>query len=238
MTPTVVTKRLILWDIDGTLVSTGGVGRRALELAAARVGGLDEIPYIVMSGKTDQRILSEILRAAGKTEDEITELLPSGMAAAIEILAASHDQLASEGIVHPGVGSLVDRLAATDGIRQTLVTGNLAPNARVKVGGFGLDEHIDFDAGAYGDDHIDRNMLVPLALKRVEELRGETYEPHEVWVIGDTENDLACARAAGVRCLLVGTNWGGGGDVSGLDADAYVSDLSDTDAVLEILLSD
>ncbi len=236
-----MTKRLILWDIDGTLLSTGNgrapsVGRYALERAAAVAAALDEIPNVKMSGKTDQRILREILRGAGLDDDRTNELLPQAMALAIEVLANNRDRITSEGVVHPGVGTLVDRLAQTPGVRQTLVTGNLSPNARVKVAAMGLDTHIDFEAGAYGDDHHDRNELVPMAIERVEQLRGETYAPDEVWVIGDTEHDLACARAAGVRCLLVGTNWDGVDDLSRLEPDHYTPDLSETDALLEILL--
>jgi phosphoglycolate phosphatase-like HAD superfamily hydrolase len=224
---------LILWDIDGTLLSTGTVGRRALEEAARAVAGLEEIPKVKMSGKTDQRILREILEAAGV--ERLGELLPEAMALAIELLATSRDQLREEGVVHPGVGTLIDNLGHTPGVRQSLVTGNLAPNARVKVTTLGLHAHIDFEVGAYGDDHHDRNELVPMALERVQRLRNETYEPDEVWVVGDTEHDLACARAAGVRCLLVGTNWDGKQDLSGLEPDAFVDDLSDTDALLALL---
>jgi phosphoglycolate phosphatase len=232
----VVTKRLILWDIDGTLLSTRKIGRYALEQGVAVAAGLDDIPTVKMSGKTDQRIMREIMQAAGLDDDRIDDLLPEAMAASIEVLAKSQDRLTSEGIVHPGVGTLIDRLAQTPGVRQSLVTGNLSPNARVKVAAMGLDAHIDFEAGAYGDDHHDRNELVPMALERVEQLRGETYDPDEVWVIGDTEHDLACARAAGVRCLLVGTNWDGVDDLSGLEPDHYVRDLSETDALLDVLL--
>jgi phosphoglycolate phosphatase len=230
-----VTHRLILWDIDGTLLSTGPVGRRALEEAAATVAGLGGVPKVKMSGKTDQRILKEILTAAGLSPERVDKLLPEAMALSIELMALSHDELRSEGIVHPGVGTLIDRLAEVPGVRQSLVTGNLAPNARVKVSTLGLHPHIDFEVGAYGDDHIDRNELVPLALERVRRLRGETYAPDEVWVIGDTEHDLACARAAGVRCLLVGTNWDGRQDLTGLDPDGFARDLSDTEALLELL---
>jgi phosphoglycolate phosphatase len=231
-----VTRRLILWDIDGTLLTTGPLGRRVLEEAVASVAGLDEVPRVKMSGKTDQRIMREIMAAVPISDERIDELLPQAMALSIELLASSHDQLAQEGVVHPGVGTIIDRLAQQPGVRQSLVTGNLAPNARLKIRALGLDMHIDFDSGAYGDDHHDRNELVPMALRRVEEIRGETYEPDEVWVIGDTEHDLACARAAGVRCLLVGTNWDGAERVSHLEPDAFAADLSDTDALLRVLL--
>jgi phosphoglycolate phosphatase-like HAD superfamily hydrolase len=121
-------------------------------------------------------------------------------------------------------------------VRQTLVTGNLARNAAIKLRAFDLERFVDLDVGAYGTDHADRNELVPIALRRVRETRGEAYSGDEVWVVGDTEHDLACARVASVRCLLVGTGWDGVDVVHDLGADAFVEDLSDTDAVLKILL--
>ena len=231
-----VTKRLILWDIDGTMLTTGLIGRVALEQAAAAVAGLDEIPNVRMSGKTDWQILRDILTEAGIPDEHINDLLPEAMAKSIELMTEAHERIEREAIVHPGVADVIARLAELGDVRQSLVTGNLTPNARRKLEALGLDTHIDFECGAYGDDHIDRNELVPLAVRRATELRGESYAPDEVWVIGDTELDLACARAAGVRCLLVGTTWDGEQDASGLDADAYLADLSDTEAVLRILL--
>jgi phosphoglycolate phosphatase len=231
-----MTRRLILWDIDGTMLTTGPIGRVALEQAAASVAGLDEVLDVRMSGKTDMLILRDILTAAGLDDEQLDEFLPQAMALSIELMTAAHERIEREGIVHPGVGAVIERLATMPGVRQSLVTGNLAPNARGKVEALGLDSHIDFESGAYGEDHLDRNELVPMALQRVEEFRGESYAPDEVWVIGDTELDLACARAAGVRCLLVGTSWDGEQNVSALDADAYFADLSDTDAVVSVLL--
>jgi phosphoglycolate phosphatase-like HAD superfamily hydrolase len=231
-----VTKRLILWDIDGTMLTTGRIGRVALEQAAARVADIETVPDVRMSGKTDRLILRDILTGAGVEEDKIDELLAPAMALSIELMTAAHEQIERDGVVHPGVGDVIAHLATFPGVRQSLVTGNLAPNARRKLEALGLDANIDFESGAYGDDHLDRNELVPMALRRVEELREEVYDPDEVWVIGDTDLDLACARAAGVRCLLVGTTWDGEQDTSTLDADAYFDDLSDTDAVVSVLL--
>ena len=112
----------------------------------------------------------------------------------------------------------------------------MAVNAAVKVGAFGLEGYFDLPVGAYGDDSAERELLVPIALGRARELRGETYEPEQVWVIGDTARDLACGRAAGVRCLLVGTGRDGFEAVRGLDADALLENLADTARVLGILL--
>ena len=221
--------RLILWDIDGTLIRTWGIGRRVIEEAAMLVGGIADVPQVSMSGKTDPQILAEIFAAAGLAGDRIAGLLPDAMVAAEKALATAEQELRGSGVVLPGVLEVLERLDATAGIRQTLVTGNLTPNAAVKVEAFGLTRFFDVEVGAYGTDHADRLELVPIALERVARLRGETYDPDDVWVVGDTPNDLACARAGGVRCLLVGEL------AIGLDADAVFADLSDVDGALRIL---
>jgi phosphoglycolate phosphatase-like HAD superfamily hydrolase len=225
--------RLILWDIDGTLIRSGGVGRRVVEEAAALVGSLAEVPRIVMSGKTDPQILREIFRAADLAEDHIDALLPDAMAAAEQALAAAEHELREGGFVLPGVVPLLERLHDEPGVRQTLLTGNLTANAAVKVGAFGLTHLFDAEVGAYGTDHADRLELVPIALERVARYRGETYDPDDVWVVGDTANDLACARAGGVRCLLVGDVYGD--EEAARAADAVVPDFVDIDAVFAIL---
>jgi phosphoglycolate phosphatase-like HAD superfamily hydrolase len=118
------------------------------------------------------------------------------------------------------------------------VTGNIAANAGLKVSVCWLESVFDFDVGAYGTDHAERDCLVPIALDRVRELREESYLLEQVWVMGDTRHDLSCARAAGVRCLILGTGRGGFELVRDLDADAVVEDLADTDRILKTLLAD
>ncbi len=229
-------RRLILWDIDGTLIRSGGVGRRVMEEAAAAAAALTEVPHVVMSGKTDPQILREIFRAAALADEHIDTLLPGAMAAAEKALADAEHELQDGGHVLPGVVELVERLRANPGVRQTLLTGNLTANAAVKVGAFGLTHLFDAEVGAYGTDHADRLELVPIALERVSRFRGETYDPgSEVWVVGDTTNDLACARAGGVRCLLVGD--ANGDDEALAGADAVVPDFTDVDGAYAILTS-
>jgi phosphoglycolate phosphatase len=222
--------RLILWDVDGTLLRTGGAGRHALEQGAAVAAGLDEVPHVVMSGKTDPLIITEILNQAGLSQERIDAILPRACEVAEQTLADSIDRIRQEGMRLPGVVDILDALSRRDGVRQTLVTGNLKPNAAVKVGAFELERYVDLEVGAYGSDHIDRNELVPIAVDRVRKLRGERYAADEVWVVGDTDRDLACARAAGVRCLLVGD------DVGELGAECAVADLADTAQIMKLLL--
>lgn len=225
-------RRLILWDIDGTLISSGGIGRRAIEEAAALVGRLTEVPNVVMSGKTDPQILREIFTAAALSGDRIDGLLPEAMAAAERSLAAAEQELRDRGSVLPGVRAVLERLRDSPGVRQTLLTGNLTANAAVKVAAFGLTDFFDAEVGAYGTDHADRLELVPIALERSERFRGERYNQDEVWVVGDTANDVACAHAGGVRCLLVTE------DAEDVSADVVLPDLRDGELVMRILTRD
>ena len=215
-------RRLILWDVDGTLVSCGPAGREALESGARLAAGLTALPHLPMGGKTDPQIVGEMLLGAGVEPADLDRLVPVALAEATRALTGWRERMGREGQVHPGIRRLLDELAGRDGVRQTLLTG--------------LEGYFDLPAGAYGDDSAERELLVPIALDRVRELCGETYEPEQVWVIGDTARDLACARAAGVRCLLAGTGRDGFDAVRGLDAAAVLENLADTAAVLGILL--
>jgi phosphoglycolate phosphatase-like HAD superfamily hydrolase len=229
-------RRLLLWDIDGTLVRGGGVGSEAVTRAAeATCGRPIASGAVMMHGKTDPQILAEIFRAADVAEDAIPDLLPKAMAEAERLLSVARADLQARGEVIAGVVDVLTRVASIPGVRQTLLTGNLQGNATVKLAAFALTEYFDVDVGAYGTDHADRNALVPIALDRVRRLRGERYRGDDVWVIGDTPADLACARAAGVRCLLVATGQYAMRELASLGADAVLADLTATDDVLGIL---
>ncbi|MEY2431319.1 MAG: hypothetical protein QOC92_1044 [Acidimicrobiaceae bacterium] len=230
-------RRLILWDIDGTLIRSGKVGRRAVEAGAAMAASLVDVPTVEMSGKTDPQILREIFVAADIAEERIVELLPAAVQEVERALADAEAELRRDGWVLPGVIEILKSLDTVGGVRQSLLTGNLVANAALKVAAFDLLDYFDVELGAYGSDDADRRALVPMALERVQRLRGEYYDLDEVWVIGDTPNDLACAQAAGVRCLVVGTGAIGADAVLTLDADAVLPDLTDTETVMQILLA-
>ena len=225
----------MLWDVDGTLVSCGRAGRLALERAVRMVTGLEWVPFVRMSGKTDPQIVAEIMAMAGLDVGRIDALIPSVLEEAETALVSLVPQMEREGFVQPGVEKLLGLLGEL-GVRQTLVTGNTQNNAVVKVSTFGLGPFFDVPVGAYGTDHAQRDCLVPIALDRVQQLRAEVYPPERTWVIGDTPHDLSCARAAGVRCLLVGTGQDGLDSIRFLGADAVAPDLSDTGTVMDILL--
>lgn len=223
---------LILWDIDGTLIRSGEIAAAVFEWSLERVIGRPPTERIRMSGKTDPQIVQEYLDAMGVSN-------PAALAAILEHaeaeLAKAESQLSEQGYVCPGVHEVMATLAARDDITQTVLTGNIAPNAIVKLRAFGLEGFIDFEIGAYGSDHAERTKLVPIALERAARLRSLQVRPDRVWVIGDTPHDLACARAGGVRCLLVATGTYALEELELLDPDMALRDLSDLDEVLSSL---
>ncbi len=225
--------RLVLWDIDGTLMRAGDIAAVVFERAIEQVLGAPPSRRLRMAGKTDPQIVREHLALADLSDvDQYVEAI---LARAEVELAGASDLITEHGTVKPGVLDLLRRLDADARFLQSVVTGNITANAAVKLGALGLDVWLDLEIGAYGSDSAERRDLVPIAMERVERLRGRRFEPGQVWIIGDTGNDLACARAAGARCLLVAT----GGEtleaLEALDADAVLTDLSDTEAVHRLL---
>ena len=228
-------RRLILWDIDGTLVWWGPIGRGVFDEAITDIVGRDSTGHgVSMGGKTDPQIALEIMGTMGLEEAEAVEHLPSVLDALHQRTAAAVTEFRSTGGTHPGVDEVLARLAATPGVLQTVLTGNVEPNMRVKLGVFGLDRWLDLDVAATGSDSPDRRELVPVAMRRVAERRGIPFEADEVWVVGDTPRDLECAQVVGAHCALVATGRNSG-DLDGLGADVVWRDLSNADAVVSML---
>ena len=231
-------RRLILWDIDGTLVSGGPLTRRAFDLAIASALGREPGEHgVSFGGKTDPQIAMEILAALAVAEDDARGHLPAVMQALEREMGAEADLLRREGSVLPGVHELLERLQRTPGVLQSVLTGNVEANARLKVGAFGLDRYLDLEVGVFGSDGEDRTTFVPLAIDKVESVRGQRVRPEDVWVVGDTGRDLACARAGGARCLLVSTGLVSFEELEPLGAEAMFPDLSDVESVTRILTS-
>lgn len=236
MTGDASTRTLILWDIDGTLLGADDVDHEAFDRAVERVVGRRPTGAVVMAGKTDPQIAREYLAMLGTagSEDRVSAILAHLEA---EMAAALAREARADRVL-PGAAELLARLHADHRVFQTVVTGNIAANARIKLATFGLDRWLDLAAGAFGSDRADRNELVPVARGRVARLRGLHFADQAVWVVGDSVPDLACARAAGVRCLLVATGRLDRGQLDGLGADAVRDDLSDVDAVVDLLTGD
>ena len=231
-------RRLVLWDIDGTLVRAGQVAAdifaRAVEHAVGRHPGEHGVR---MGGKTDPQIALEILAGMGIDAGQGDSHLPLVLGRLEAELAGAVDLMRERGRVLPGVPQLLAALHADVHVTQSVLTGNTAANAATKMAAFGLDRWLDLEIGAYGSDNSDRLTLVPVAVTRAAELREWSVAPRDVWVVGDTPHDLACARAGGARCLLVGTGFTPIDELRGLGAEAVLDDLSDVEAVVDLLRS-
>jgi phosphoglycolate phosphatase len=228
-------RRLLLWDVDGTLVRAGDLGAAVFDVALEQVLGVRPEARVRMSGKTDPQIVREYLSDMGVEErPDLIEAVLRRIEAELAAAAAAGD-LAAGGTACAGVAAVLAELAADPTVLSTLVTGNIYPNAFEKVAAFGLEQWLDLSVGAYGSDEHDRNLLVPIAMARVAERRGWQVDPDQVWVIGDTPRDLDCARAAGVRCLLVGTGRYRADALESMGADVVLEDLCDTAAVVKLL---
>jgi phosphoglycolate phosphatase-like HAD superfamily hydrolase len=233
-----VIRRVLLWDVDGTLVRAGELGAAVFDRALEEALGRPPDVRVRMSGKTDPQIVREYLVAMGIEERERDEKVAAVLRRVEHHLAAAAGRLAAEGMALAGVPTLLETLAADRRIVSTVLTGNIAPNAVVKLAAFGLDRWLDLEVGAYGSDDPDRRMLVPVALGRIAEQRGARVDPDDVWVIGDTPLDLACAQAAGAHSLLVATGRSSAAELARLGADAVLDDLRDTAAVVKLLTGD
>ena len=223
--------RAALFDIDGTLLHGHGSGRRAFLRAMQEVTGraIDDHGFS-FAGRTDLQILRELLtRNDCALPDAETQRFIERYCAALEeeLLAVAGAKL------YPGVLEILNALEAEGSWAIGLLTGNLREGARRKLSTVGLWDRFDF--GAFGDDHEDRNRLVPVALRRLEEAHGLLFEPTRAIVIGDTERDVACARAGGAYVLGVRNGWDDGRELLASRPDAYFEDLSDTKAVLAAL---
>ncbi len=226
--------RLVLWDIDGTLLRSYGLGVELFAAAMRAVVGPLPPGRPAMAGKTDRQIATEWLAALGATGD--TALVEQVLAALAEAVRGAAPELRGRSRVLPGVEAVLERLARA-GVAQSVCTGNLAANAAVKLRCFGLDRWLDLEVGAFGDHHVDRRALVPLALAARLRRDGSAPPAGAVWVVGDTPNDLAAARSAGARCLLVATGNTRWAELAALRPDAVFGDLGEEHAVATVLAS-
>ncbi len=218
----------VLWDIDGTLVSSGGVAARAFLDAVTAVTGLRPPPARRdYGGRLDPEIADMLLASVGAAADRVTDVL----AALERIVAGRLDELRAHTSTCPGVGPLLAYLA-TAGVRQTVVTGNIAAVARYKLEAGKLIPPIEPELGGYGDSAPDRAAVVRVALARLA-AAGWQPDPGQVWIVGDTPRDLACARATGVRCALVATGRRTAEELAGLGADIVLPDLADPQPLLD-----
>ena len=226
-------RKLVLFDIDGTLVLTGGAGLRAMNRAIAdafgHAGGLEGIP---VAGRTDWAILADAVRRLNRTLDGATlaDLRDRYVAHLTDEIQHPGD---GRKAVMPGIRELLDRLERRDDVLLGLLTGNFEEGARVKLDHFDLWRY--FRCGAYGGDAADRNALVPVALERARACGLPDIDDADVLVIGDTPHDVMCAQVAGATAIAVATGSSSVDDLRAAGADYVFESLLDAEAFLELL---
>ena len=224
---------IILFDIDGTLVLTGGAGMRAMNRACEDlVSGADAMAGVTFAGRTDWSILDDILRNHGQTLDEA---LLDELRRRYVLHLDEEIRLPGRGVkdVMPGIRGLLDALRAREDVHVGLLTGNFIEGARIKLEYFDLWKY--FPWGAFGGDAASRNDLVPIAVARAREHGVDGIALANVIVVGDTPNDVECALVAGATPVAVATGSYSAQQLRAAGADLVFEDLSDTAAFLQLL---
>ena len=225
-----VTRKLVLFDIDGTLLTSGGAGERALRIAfRERFGIDDDLKNVEIAGRTDSGIARRMLLAHGLPGT------PENIAAFLDTYA---HHLALElprtpGRLLPGILPLLQALHTDDQFVLGLLTGNLHRGAELKLVRYGIWHFFEF--GAFADDHHDRNELGRFACDRASERHGCEFAAERVYVIGDTPHDIACAKAITARAIGVATGNFTREQLTSAGADVVFDNLSELDTVLEFL---
>lgn len=224
---------LLLFDIDGTLITTGGAGFRAMKLAVELTCGVDDaMDGIPTAGRTDSIILRDAVQAidgralADDLRDRICEVY-------CELLQQELERTHGGPGVLPGVRELLTRLSEHPGYHVALLTGNFSQAARIKLGYH--DVWRFFEWGAFGEDAVERNDLLPVALARYQARVGMPIAARDVVIIGDTPHDVAVARAGGTRSVCVSTGQFDRESLMAAGADVVFHELSDVDEVLRVL---
>jgi phosphoglycolate phosphatase-like HAD superfamily hydrolase len=220
-------KRLLLWDIDSTLIITDRGGMQALkQVVRERFATDDGFQDIEIAGRTDANIAASILRKYGIEPEE------AAVADFLESYLGHLERLLPQitGRVLPGVAQILERMAPREDRVLALLTGNLRRGAQLKLERFGLWHYFQF--GAFADDHADRNELGAFARSRAKEKHGAEFAVADIDVIGDTGHDIACGKAFGARTIAVATGSWSRERLAEHEPDFLFDDLSDVDSVI------
>lgn len=226
----------VLFDIDGTLLYTDGAGRVAIGAALQEVYGTSgPIDGYVFHGKTDPQIVVELMLAAGLEEAEVRRRIPMVWPAYLQILERELEvrQRAGRITLLPGITELLAALEARSGVALGLLTGNIEAGARLKLAAAGLES--SFAIGGFGSDSEDRAQVARVAVERSQSSGGD-LAPALV-VLGDTPEDVACARAVAAGAVAVATGRHSVTELEAAGPDVVFEDLRETDEVVRCILS-
>lgn len=228
--------KLVLFDIDGTILLTSGAGRRAMIAALSEEVDLgDYSSRIRFDGKTDPQIITELLAAAGETVPPAPELITRICERYVELLSGELARPTTRTTVMPGITRLLDRLETEQGIVLGLLTGNVAGGASLKLQSAGIAPE-RFRVGAFGSDSAHRPDLPPIAVERATRFFGRGLAGDEVVIIGDTPADIACGECINARAVAVATGGYSVPDLQACHPHAVFEDLSDTERVVASIL--
>jgi phosphoglycolate phosphatase-like HAD superfamily hydrolase len=230
-------RRVVLFDIDGTILWSDGAGRRAVFQALEEHFGTTGPGEHRFDGKTDPQIVRELMRHAGVSDADIDERIEEVLERYLallreELAAAEHGRH-----VFPGVRELLEALEARDDVVVGLLTGNIHPGAHAKLAAVGIDPE-RFVVGAFGSDHHDRPELPEIARRRAERVLDHPVSGRDIVVIGDTPADVACGVSIGARAIGVATGRYSVEELRACGAAAVFADLTDTAAVVCAILAD
>jgi phosphoglycolate phosphatase-like HAD superfamily hydrolase len=226
--------KLVLFDIDGTVLLSDGAGKRAVMRAMKEVFGSTGPENHRFDGKTDPQIVRELQRIVGHPDDHIDEHLPRAIGRYVELLGEELDRSRDRAHTLPGIRELLDALEEREDVVLGLLTGNVVEGARAKLTAVGIDPN-RFVVGAYGSDDEVRSKLPSIARQRVIETHGHEFSGHDIVIIGDTPADVQCGQSLGVRAIGVATGHYSVADLMECGAYAAFADLSDTDSVIEAI---
>lgn len=226
-------RRLVLWDVDHTLIENAGVSKEIYAAAFTILTGRQPHQLARTEGRTDPEIMLDLLRL-----HDAPSFPWLTIHRALKQAGADHRGLLAErGTVLPGVREVVKALADEDGVVQTVVTGNIRANAEVKLDALGLRHWFDLEIGSYGSDDDQRSRLVELAMNRAATTYGPAYSGPGAVVIGDTPRDLQAGTDNGVRVLAVATGVHSADELHEAGATFVVPSLDDASAVLEFVFA-
>src|SRR5437764_11218346 len=227
---TKVQRRLLLFDIDGTLIHSGGAGVHALKSAfRERFGIADDLHGIEIAGMTDSGIVISILNKhkIPATTENVSAFLDSY----VHLLSLELPR--RKGKLLPGVLKLLKKLKSRPHVVLALLTGNVSRGARLKLEHYAVWHFFEF--GAFADDHRDRNQLGRFARARATEKHGREFAASEIAVIGDTPRDIECGKALGARTIAVATGTWARDELSKHHPDFLIDDLSNVETIMDTL---